>query len=157
MQAIRLLAASNAAYGPMAGRQGPGLDSDGDGSQRLPGRQRISIAGILNDAGPQYSSSQERFSQALHGLSIAIDEEQLAEILVLVIPKAPGQHDEPNLEPDQWNLDVVANVLAQECRSLNLNWSLVAQRLDQPKFEGPDRQLLIAMTDASFPASCPRP
>ena len=142
MQAVRSLSTSLTSFSPMAARSGSGIDVDGELSQRLsvPVRQRVSIAGVLGDLGAKHSSSQELFSQTIKDIistvhpPIPIDEEQIAELIVLVIPRSQGgQHGEDqHSESEQWNLEVVANVLAQECRSLNLNWTLVAQRLDQP-------------------------
>lgn len=105
------------------------VDLNGDDAL-LAGRQRMTIAGILADLGSQYSSTSDTFAQTLKNIGIPIDEKQLAEIIVMVLPRQPIQHGDDKSEPEQWNLEVVADVLAHECRSFN--WLIVVQYLDQP-------------------------
>ena len=105
-------------------------------------RQRLSAASILADFGCQTSSNVENFRNILHDVGVVIDEEQLAEIMVTFLMKnavALRAAEENKVSPllnasssssQSWNLDVVGEVLQQEC--MNVNWTLVAQRLDQP-------------------------
>ena len=105
-------------------------------------RQRMSAASVLADFGCQSSSNVENFRNILHDVGVVIDEEQLAEIMVTFLMRnavALKAAEENKVSPllsasssssQSWNLDVVGEVLQQEC--VNANWTLVAQRLDQP-------------------------
>lgn len=94
-----------------------------------------SIADALGELGGACSSSAEQFRSTLHNLRTKIDEEQLAAIIVTTLARAMQENEEkkkeiiPSLHPS-WNLEVVADVLLQECRGLN--WVLVAKFLDHP-------------------------
>jgi hypothetical protein len=103
-------------------------------------RQRMSVASILADFGCKYSASVDTFRQVLREIGITLDEEQVAEIIVTLLAKNREQldageskifsvlGDEQN--SSQWNLEVVGEVLTQDCRGLN--WTQVTQKLDQP-------------------------
>ena len=106
-------------------------DTDLDIAQALSAstRQRMSAASVLTDINVQCSASADTFRQTLRDIGIVIDEEQLAEIIVTFLTRNNGI-DANSMTSQPWNLDVVGTVLNQECR--NLNWTLVAQRLDQP-------------------------
>ena len=106
-------------------------DTDLDIAQALSAstRQRMSAASVLSDINVQCSTSVDTFRQTLSDIGIVIDEEQLAEIIVTFLTRNNGI-DANSVTSQPWNLDVVGTVLNQECR--NLNWTLVAQRLDQP-------------------------
>ena len=108
-------------------------DTDLDIAQALSAstRQRMSAASVLSDINVQCSSSIDTFRQTLNDIGIVIDEEQLAEIIVTFLSRNNGiDANSMTSQSQPWNLDVVGTVLNQECR--NLNWTLVAQRLDQP-------------------------
>ena len=76
------------------------------------------IANALANYGSQVAQTPDTFRNALREIGILLDEGQLAEIIVTVLG---------------WNtayLEVLADVLAHECRGLD--WTLVVQRLDVP-------------------------
>jgi CCR4-NOT transcription complex subunit 1 len=87
-------------------------------------RQRIvSVVSMLEEYGPQASSSPETFRKVLLSSTSRLDEEQVASIICLVLNRtADGL---------TWNLEVVADVLFQESRGLN--WMLIAKSLDNPR------------------------
>lgn len=93
-----------------------------------------SISAVLVEIGSSCSSSTDSFRRALKHSGIALTEEQVAGILVTlvirVISSAGKETDEKSAEMYRWNLEVVAEVLEQECRGLN--WTAVARFLDQP-------------------------
>jgi CCR4-NOT transcription complex subunit 1 len=88
------------------------------------GRQRLSIASVLAEMGPRCSVTQDVFAKTLVEIGIPIDEQQIAEIMVTVLPKLHI------VDAEKWNLDVVADVMSMHGRGLN--WVLVTQKLDQP-------------------------
>jgi CCR4-NOT transcription complex subunit 1 len=88
-------------------------------------RQRVTLVSVLEEYGSQCSVSIETFRKALLGAGLRLDEEQAAGIMILVIPKSYAP------EASTWNLEIVADVLNQECRGLN--WTLVAKSLDTPR------------------------
>lgn len=104
------------------------------GVSGLNGALGSSLAALLVGYGAQVSQNADSFRAALQQTQIPLDESKLAEIIVTVLPR----DDIPSPQP--WNLDVVADVLSQECR--HYNWTLVAQRLDQPN--------LVIRTEADF-------
>eukprot|EP00981_Chlorochromonas_danica_P009064 scaffold2470_cov158-Ochromonas_danica.AAC.4 len=116
------------------------------------GRPRVSLASVLEEYGSQCSLSADTFRKALLSSGIRLDEEQLANIMIMVVPKSYNPSD------SMWNLEVVAEVLSQECRSLN--WIAVAKCLDNPRFfirAESDYQLLsrlfVRISGAPIPAA----
>jgi CCR4-NOT transcription complex subunit 1 len=90
------------------------------------GEQRTRyIASTLEEFGGKCSVSAESFRKALLSSSLRIDEEQLALILITVLP------GEKRGEMQAWNYDVVSEVLQQECKGLN--WAMVVKLLDNPR------------------------
>jgi CCR4-NOT transcription complex subunit 1 len=87
------------------------------------GRQKVSIAQVLQEMGPRCSFTQDIFAKTLVDIGIPIDEQQIAEIMVTILAKHAVE---------KWNLDVVADVLSMHGRGSN--WVLVTQKLDQPNF-----------------------
>jgi CCR4-NOT transcription complex subunit 1 len=87
-------------------------------------RQRIvSVVSMLEEYGPQASSTPETFRKVLLSSTSRLEEEQVASIICLVLNRtADGL---------TWNLEVVADVLFQESRGLN--WMLIAKSLDSPR------------------------
>ena len=108
-------------------------DADLDMAQALSAstRQRMSVASILADFGAQCSSTPESFRQILKEIGIALEEEQVAEIIVSVLAQNRCS-DIGDIEDtsSQWNTDVIGEVLCEDCRGLN--WTVVAAKLDQP-------------------------
>jgi CCR4-NOT transcription complex subunit 1 len=120
-------------------------------------RQRMSIALLLEEYGPQVASSVDTFRKALHSTPARLDEEQCAAVIVLVLPK-PFLSNFEDKRPEQWNLEVVAEVLQQDCRGLN--WVLVAKHLDNPRLcirsEGEFQllaRLFVRISGAPIPAA----
>lgn len=120
-------------------------------------RQRMSIALVLEEYGPQVSSSVDTFRKALHSSPSRLDEEQTAAVIVLVLPK-PFLNTFDEKRSEQWNLEVVADVLQQDCRGLN--WVLVAKNLDNPRLcirsEGEFQllaRLFVRVSGAPIPAA----
>lgn len=101
------------------------VENIGDSANFMSSRRNVSIASILEDYGCQCSSNGDAFRKALHSTGQRIDEEQVASILILMLPKGS------NTESIQWNLEVVAEVLNAECRGLN--WGNLVKALDNPK------------------------
>ena len=91
-------------------------------------RQRMNVAAILTEIGAQASSSIDTFRKTIGGIGLKIDEEQVAGILIAILPRSDPEERKMDLNP--WNLEVVAEVLHQECRGFN--WALVAKCLDNP-------------------------
>jgi hypothetical protein len=89
----------------------------------------------MSSFGAGASASIESFRAALQqALSGSLlDESRVGEIIVNVMPR-------DDQVQSLWNLDVVAEVLSQECRQLN--WTAVVQRLDQPN--------LVIRSEADF-------
>lgn len=109
------------------------LGNHGGGGGGIGTNHRLSISAVLQERGSKCSASVEIFRNSLRSLNIPLDESQIADVLVLVLsrpPNQPGMTDDPSKR--DWNLDVVAEVLSQECRTLNLNWTALVQHLDQP-------------------------
>lgn len=95
-------------------------------------RQRMSVAAILEEYGPQASSSAETFRKVILSSGIRLDEEQTAAVLCLMLTRVA--------EGLNWNLETVADVLSQDCRGLN--WMLIAKSLDNPR--------LVIRSDSDF-------
>jgi CCR4-NOT transcription complex subunit 1 len=111
----------------------PTADADLDMAQALSAstRQRMSVASILGDFGVQYSASAEAFRQVLRDIGIALDEEQVAEIIVSVLARNRlSDLGDATDSSTQWNTDVIGEVLSEDCRGLN--WTKVTTKLDQP-------------------------
>jgi CCR4-NOT transcription complex subunit 1 len=95
---------------------------------------RTSIGSLLLELGSQCSLNAQHFVTTLRSVNASLDELQIAEIVVIVLARSNNSNTQGdgNVTRNDWNLDIVAEVLSQECRNLNLNWSFVAQNLDQP-------------------------
>jgi hypothetical protein len=111
------------------------VDADPEMAQALSAstRQRMSVASILVDFGAQCSATADAFRQVLREIGIALDEEQLAEIIVCI----SAQDRTPELgetaevpDASRWNTEVIGEVLSQECRTFD--WTAVVKKLDQP-------------------------
>mmetsp|Transcript_13579 Transcript_13579/g.30419 ORF Transcript_13579/g.30419 Transcript_13579/m.30419 type:complete len:2214 (+) Transcript_13579:205-6846(+) len=120
--------ASPAFHGQLGGL---GLSLTGDMG---PGARGVSVAQVLREVGPHCSANAESFRSTLHSIGQKIDEEQMAALIVIMPARAMADNEEKQrLEMSgqqyvPWNLEVVADVLYQECRGLN--WTLVAKHLD---------------------------
>jgi CCR4-NOT transcription complex subunit 1 len=87
-------------------------------------RQRASsIVSVLEEFGPPATATSENFRKVLQNTGVRLDEEQVALLISFILTKST---DSVN-----WNLETIADVVAQECRSLN--WMLVAKSLDNPR------------------------
>jgi hypothetical protein len=97
---------------------------------------KVAVAQILGEIGGACTANADTFRNTLHKIGIKIDEEQLAAIIVTTLARAIAENEEKKkleVVPAMyapWNLEVVADVLYQECRGLN--WALVAKCLDHP-------------------------
>jgi len=80
------------------------------------------MAAALISYGAGVSVNAESFRAALQQTQVHLDESKVAELMVAVLPRSD--------QSAPWNLEVVADVLSQECR--NFNWLQLAQRLDNP-------------------------
>lgn len=76
--------------------------------------------------GAQVSATMDSFRTALQQSKTLLTEACVAEIIVAVLPRDDLAQNTP------WNLEVMAEVFNQDCR--NLNWEVVARRLDHPYF-----------------------
>jgi CCR4-NOT transcription complex subunit 1 len=106
---------------------------------------KVSVTAVLLDFGPACSASVEMFEKALHDTGRALDESQLGELLVsvlpgsrplpggsagdMVFPTLQGVDEESGKSEQRWNLDVISDVLARECRGYN--WVNVVRHFDQ--------------------------
>ena len=111
------------------------VDADPEMAQALSAstRQRMSVASILVDFGPQCSATADAFRQVLREIAITLDEEQLAEIIVCISAQNRlSELGETGEVPDasRWNTEVIGEVLSQECKSLD--WTVVVKKFDQP-------------------------
>lgn len=117
-------------------------------------RQQQSVARVLSDFGFQCSATVESFRQVIHrDMQIAnLDESQVADLLVSFVPHSQQDATKKQSEAGSlalsllqdsrctdetgqlrwWNLDVVATVLKEDCKSLN--WSSVVRGIDRASF-----------------------
>jgi CCR4-NOT transcription complex subunit 1 len=93
-------------------------------------RQKMNVASILEEIGAQSSGTIELFRKTLHNISIKLDEEQIAGVIIVILPRPTVNSEVGKENQTQWNLEVVAEVLNQECRGLN--WVTVVKCLDSP-------------------------
>lgn len=147
-------------------------ESDLDMAQALSAstRHRMSVASILADFGVRCSASVESFRQTIREIGIVLDEEQIAGIIVSTLSRNRLSSDlgdmgeskmmSPGEDPSatQWNIEIIGDVLQQDCRGLN--WTLVASKLDQPQLSirsEADFQRLLhffsRISEAAFPAA----
>lgn len=125
---------------------GMGLTSDVSLTRMVEQRSRF-IAAALEELGPKCSANADNFRKVLISTSLRIDEEQIALILVTLLPgdKRP-----------EWNYEVVTEVLQQECKSIN--WVLVVKFLDNPRLTIRSEadfqvlvQLIVRISGSSIP------
>lgn len=106
---------------------------------------KVGVTAVLLDFGPACSASVEIFAKALHDTGKTLDEPQLGELLVSVLPGSrtlpggsagdvvfptlQGVDEETGKSEHRWNLDVISDVLARECRGYN--WVTVVRHFDQ--------------------------
>jgi len=87
----------------------------------------------LIDCGSSCSSSIDLFQKTLSTSGIAMTEDQLAELLIVLSGRATGEIPRTD-ESDQakWNLEVVADALQRYPDCADLNWARVVQYFDSP-------------------------
>lgn len=90
----------------------------------------MNVASILEEIGAQSSGTIELFRKTLHNISIKLDEEQIAGVIIVILPRPTVNSEVGKENQTQWNLEVVAEVLNQECKGLN--WVTVVKCLDSP-------------------------
>lgn len=108
--------------------------SGGNQESSATASQKPSIAKVLGEIGGACTATADVFRSTLQRIGMKIDEEQLAAIIVTTLARAVSE-EKKKLEimpamHSPWNLEVVADVLMQECRGLN--WAIVAKYLDHP-------------------------
>ena len=111
--------------------------TDGSKASSIP---KVSIAKIIGEIGAACSASTETFLNTLHGIGHKLDEEQLAAIIVCTLSRAMIDNEEKkstvvdasgaSTSIITWNLEVIAEVLYQECRGFN--WTIVIKSFDHP-------------------------
>eukprot|EP01038_Epipyxis_sp_PR26KG_P009842 gene9842-13237_t len=141
LNGLKLLAQQSSSYGSILGvgaKQNTMQPNERDlmNLQKMTdnSRQRMSVASILDEFGTQCATNSDIFRKTLQSIGIKIDEEQLAGIIVNILPRpipSASDSEEKKLEiSNPWNLEVIAEVLSQECRGLN--WVNVTKCLDMP-------------------------
>lgn len=160
---LQVIKANYTAYGSVLGSASRKNLGNNDGFDRDLGqiqkhsensRQKMSIASILEEYGSHCANTPEIFRKALFTIGLKLDEEQVAAIIIMILPRSVQvDHEE---KKDQWNLEVVAEVLNVECRGLN--WNNVVKFLDSPNLVircEADYQILtrlfVRISGASFP------
>jgi len=94
-------------------------------------RQKMNLAFVLQEYGYQCSSTIENFRKTLQIIGIKIDEEQAANIIIHILPRTvPSTIEGEEKIINPWNLEIIADVLAHECKGFN--WTKVCRFLDSP-------------------------